>query len=158
MIWLIAAIFTIPVVLNRKDLNKFLTAISFLIVYILNAGNTFEGENLIYCNMLLSSSLLVAPSLSSGRDWSVILFIIVCSFIGSDFLAIYNFHNMQSAAIAANIDTFKNLATTMALVILTWMRNGKLDGYIISDTRIRVQRHIRGLFNLPNKRARVQGG
>lgn len=157
MIWFIAAIFIVPVLLNSHDLNKYLTAISFLIVYILSAGNTFEGENLIYCNMMLSASLLIAPSLLSKRDWASILFIIVCSFIGSDFLAIYNFHNMQSAAIAANIDTFKYLATTMSLVVLTWMSNGKLDGYTFNNKRIRLQRNLRDIFTNSDNRTRLQG-
>ena len=157
MIWLIAAVFIIPVLLNRKDFNKSLTALSFLIVYILNAGNTFEGENLIYCNMMLSASLLIAPSLLSKRDWASILFIIVCSFIGSDFLAIINFHNMQSAAIAANIDTFKYFATTMVLVVLTWMSNGKLDGYTFNNKRIRLQRNLRDIFTNSDNRTHLQG-
>ena len=157
MIWLIAATFLIPLLLNSHDLNKYLTALSFLLVYILNAGNTFEGENLIYCNMMLSASLLIAPSLLSSRDWASILFIIVCSFIGSDFLAIYNFHNMQSEAIADNIDTFKYFATTTVLVVLVIMSNGKLDRYTIYDKRIRVQRYIRDLFTNSNNRARIQG-
>ena len=157
MAWLIAALFAIPLMLNSKDINKYLTALSFLIIYILNAGNTYEGENLIYCNMMLSASLLIAPSLLSSRDWASILFIIVCSFIGSDFIAIYNFHNMQSEAIADNIDTFKYLATTMVLVVLVIMSNGKLDRYIISNKRIRVQRYIRDIFTSSNNRARLQG-
>ena len=158
MIWLIAAIFLIPLLLNSHDLNKYLTAMSFLIVYILNAGNTFEGENLIYCNMMLSASLLIAPSLLSKRDWASILFIIVCSFIGSDACAIYNFHNMQSESIAANIDTFKYFATTMVLAVLVIMSNGKLDRYTISDKVKRMEHRIRSVFNSSNNRARLQEG
>ena len=157
MIWLIAATFAIPLLLNSKDAAKYFTSLSFLIIYILNAGNTFEGANLIYCNMMLSASLLLAPSLLSSRDWASILLLIVCAFICSDFLAIINFHNMQSQAIATGIDTFKYLATTMVLAVLVIMSNGKLDRYTISDKRIRVQRNIRDIFTLPNNRARLQG-
>ncbi len=155
--WLIAALFIVPVILNRKDLTKLLTAVSFLVVYILNAGNTFEGENLIYCNMVLSASLLVAPSLVSHRDWSSILFIIIGLFICSDFLAIINFNNMQFQSIAAGIDTFKYLATSAILIVLVRMSNGKLDGYTISDKRVRFQRHIRDIFNRLNNRLSLQG-
>ena len=158
MIWLIAATFAIPLLLNSKDAAKYFTSLSFLIIYILNAGNTFEGENLIYCNMLLSASLLIAPSLTSGRDWASILFIIVGLFICSDFLAIINFHNMQSQAIATGIDTFKYLATTMVLAVLVIMSNGKLDRYTISDKIKQLEHSCRSIFHRSNSRARLQEG
>ena len=157
MTWLLVAMFAIPVLLNRKDFNKFLTAISFMVVYILNAGNTFEGANLIYCNMLLSASLLIAPSLLSSRDWSSILCLIIFTFICSDFLAIINFHSMQLQVIADGIDMFKYSATTAVLAVLVIMRDGKLDRYTVHDKRVRLQHFTRDLFNLSNNCTRLQG-
>jgi hypothetical protein len=105
--------------------------------------------------MLLSASLLISPS--TGRDWSTIILVLITGFICSDFLAIINFYNMQAEQIAAGIDNFKYALTIMVLVVLVFMRNGKLDRYTINDKRIRVQRNIRDLFTNPDNSARLQG-
>lgn len=64
---------------------------------------------------------------------------------------------MQAEQITAGIDNFKYALTITVLVVLVFMRNGRLlDGYTINNRRLRIQHHIRGLFRSPNPSSRLQ--
>lgn len=64
---------------------------------------------------------------------------------------------MQAEQIAAGIDNFKYALTITVLVVLVFMRNGKLDGYTINNRRLRIQHHIVGLFRRNDPSSNLQG-
>ena len=64
---------------------------------------------------------------------------------------------MQAEQIAAGIDNFKYALTITVLVVLVFMRNGKLDGYTINNRRLRIQHYIVGLFRRNDPSSNLQG-
>lgn len=150
MTWFIAGLFLIAAYLNRKDTVKFYTAITFAIIHLFNCVITFEYFNFFYANIFASLSLMLYPSLASQKDWAWCLGIILASCICADFLGIINLQLWESVQIGGLIDTFKYFITTVELVVLVLMANGRLNRYSINDFKDSGEYSFRDLFARTN--------
>lgn len=156
MIWVIAGLFVLVAILNRKDTVRFYTAITFAIIHLFNCIITFEQFNFFYANIFASLSLMLYPSLTSEKDWAWCLGIILTSCICADFIGILNLQLWESIQIGGLLDTFKYFTTTMELVVLVLMANGRLNRYTINDLKNGGKYSVWNLFARTNNIAYLE--